>query len=264
MSKFASAVYNTIGKTYDATRSPDPEIVKIIFSLLQPQQNGHYLDVACGSGNYTNALAKSEINIEGVDISEEMLGKARKKNPDITWHQGDAKALPFENSLFDGAICTLATHHMGHFEDAFREVYRVINKGNFVVFTCTPRQIEDCWLQEYFPKMIDDAKNSFANFERLENAFNDAGFKNIRQKPFFVTETLTDLFLYAGKQRPEMYLDPAVRAGISSFHLSVYGDEVEKGLIRLEADISSGKIEQIMSSYESKNGDYLFVAGEKI
>ncbi|MEI6021571.1 MAG: class I SAM-dependent methyltransferase, partial [Bacteroidota bacterium] len=65
----------------------------------------------------------------------------------------------------------------------------------------------------------------------------DAGFENIRQEKFFVTNDLQDLFLYSGKCRPEIYMDPSVRAGISSFHLSVYGDEVENGLAKLKQDI---------------------------
>lgn len=111
--------------------------------------------------------------------------------------------------------------------------------------------------------MIEDSATQFASFERVENALKQAGFQNIKQEPFFVTNSLTDLFLYAGKQRPEMYLDPEVRAGISSFHLSVYGDEAERGLVKLKEDIGSGKMKKIIESYESDTGDYCFVVAEK-
>ncbi len=257
------AIYNTIGKTYDTTRKPDPEIVKTLLGLLTPNGNGVYLDVACGSGNYTDALAKSGLHIEGIDISEEMLSKAKIKNPAIKWHQGDAKALPFEDNSFEGAVCTLATHHIQDIETAFKEIYRVIDKGNFVIFTCTPEQMQDCWLLEYFPKMMEDSMRSFSPFDRLESALSAAGFGYIKQQPFFVTDSLTDLFLYSGKYRPEIYLNPAVRAGISSFHLSVYGDEIEVGLTRLKKDIESGYIREIMKTYESKKGDYSFVFAKK-
>jgi ubiquinone/menaquinone biosynthesis C-methylase UbiE len=56
------AVYNTIGKTYDTTRKPDPEIVQTLIRLIQPKAKGHYLDIACGSGNYTNALAQTDMS----------------------------------------------------------------------------------------------------------------------------------------------------------------------------------------------------------
>lgn len=257
------AIYNTIGKSYDTTRKPDPYIVSTLLRLLDPEKNGCYLDVACGSGNYTNALFQNVINIEGIDISEEMLCKARAKNPKISWHLGDAKNLPFANDSFDGALCTLATHHMGNFEDAFKEVYRVMKKGKFVILTATPEQMKNYWLCHYFPIMMKDAAMRMSNFSRVEKAYADAGFINIKQEPFFVTKKLTDLFLHSGKYRPEMYLDPMVRAGISSFHVSTNGEETKQGLESLEVDIKSEKINEIIQQYESNIGEYLFVVGEK-
>jgi len=259
-----TAIYNTIGKTYDTTRKPDPEIVKILSHFLEPTSSGRYLDVACGSGNYTNALAQTGLNIEGFDISDEMLGKARLKNPAISWHQGDAKELPFQDSSFDGAICTLATHHMGRFEEAFKEIYRVMRPGKFVMLTATPEQMKNYWLCHYFPMMMEDAGQRMSSFRRVEQAYIDAGFINIKQEKFFVTNTLTDWFLHAGKYRPEMYLNPAVRAGISSFHVSANEKEITTGLAALKADIDSGKIQKIIKQYESDGGDYLFVVGEKV
>jgi hypothetical protein len=48
----------------------------------------------------------------------------------------------------------------------------------------------------------------------------DAGFKNIIQETFFVTNDLQYLFLQSGKYRPEIYFDKNVRDGISSFQLA--------------------------------------------
>lgn len=258
------AIYNTIGKTYDTTRRPDSAIVSTLTRLLTPTPNGRYLDVACGSGNYTNALAQNGVAVEGLDISEEMLSKARAKNPALVWHQGDAQVLPFADNSFDGAICTLATHHMPSFPAAFKEIYRVMRPGHFVLLTATPEQMQNYWLWHYFPIMMEDAGRRMSSFAHVKKAYVDAGFINIRQEPFFVTDTLTDWFLYAGKYRPEMYIDPMVRAGISSFHVSANEQEIKGGLAMLEADIASGKIKDIIQQYENEGGDYLFVVGEKI
>ena len=86
--------YNTIGKTYDTTRKADLEIIKLLTEYLLPKPNGKYLDIACGSGNYTTALHKQNIDICGIEISEEMLSKARKKSLDISWYQGGCKKTP--------------------------------------------------------------------------------------------------------------------------------------------------------------------------
>ena len=60
-----------------------------------------------------------------------------------------------------------------------------------------------------------------------------------------------------------MYLRPEIRANVSSF--SAYSDpeEVEAGLLKLEADIASGKIQDVIKSYENDKGDYIFFVVEK-
>ena len=67
---------------------------------------------------------------------------------------------------------------------------------------------------------------------------------------------LTDLFLYAGKNRPELYFDEGFRNGISSFR-EYAGAEVPDGLARLRADLDSGRWQAIRAGadQESKGRD---------
>ena len=259
-----AALYDKIGKTYDATRKPDTAILQTLLRLLAPLPRGRYLDVGCGSGNYTQALWERGVAITGIDISEEMLSKARPKNSKISWRQGDAKKLQFQDASFDGAICTFATHHMGEFEQAFKEVYRVLKAGNFVILTATPEQMQHYWLHHYFPAMMQHSGRQMSSLTRIKAACRVAGFTNIRTEPFFVTRELTDLFLYAGKYRPGLYFDAGFRAGVSAFHVSANQQEITEGLDRLKADIDSGKIHEVIADSETEEGDCLFVAGEKL
>ena len=50
-------VYNRIGKSYDATRRADPFIANRLAHHLDIHSQGIYLDAACGTGNYSLALA---------------------------------------------------------------------------------------------------------------------------------------------------------------------------------------------------------------
>lgn len=256
-------VYNSIGKTYDTTRKPDKEIVEQLLQLLNSQPGKKFLDIGCGSGNYTGALATKGLDIEGIDISDEMLNKAIRKYPSIKFSQGDAKNLPFQEDSFDGATCILATHHIHDNQKLFQEVFRVLKKGNFVIFTATPEQMKGYWLCHYFPKMMEDALKKMANYNDIKKDLEQAGFKKIQANRFFVTENTQDLFLHSGKYRPEFYLDPKVRDGISSFQLSANQTELDNGLKNLADDIESGKIKNIIEKYESDIGDYLFVIGQK-
>jgi ubiquinone/menaquinone biosynthesis C-methylase UbiE len=255
-----SAIYDKIGITYDSTRRADAQIVSRLIELLSPRKNGSYLDVGCGSGNYTQAIFRRGFKVTGLDISEEMLSKARIKNNQIVWITGDAKSMSFESRYFDGAICILATHHIKDIDRAFQEVYRVLKRGNFVIFTAFPEQMNTYWLHHYFPRMMQKAQQAMVSSEIMIRALSSAGFREIRIEKFFVTNALDDWFLHAGKYRPEIYLNPQVRAGISTFALEENQDEVELGCQKLQTDISSGEINKIIASYESNLGDYAFVA----
>lgn len=151
------ALYDRIGLDYDTTRKADPEIVARLLEYLKPDPAGRYLDVACGTGNYTIALAEAGVHMVGVDRSVQMIERARRKASSVEWHLGEVEALPFPDRSFSGAICTLAIHHFDHLHRAFREVYRVMSGGRFVLFTATSEQMAHYWLREYFPHMLDRA-----------------------------------------------------------------------------------------------------------
>ena len=72
-----TAIYDQIGKTYDTTRQADPAIVQQIVRFLDLKPQSRCLDVGCGSGNYTYALQQAGLLMDGVDISAEMLNKAK-------------------------------------------------------------------------------------------------------------------------------------------------------------------------------------------
>lgn len=257
-------IYNKIGLDYDATRKADPYLTRKIIELLQPKIGHTYLDLGCGTGNYTNSLYQKKINVEGVDISKIMLDKAKEKNDKIIWHLGDICQMAFQNGSFQGAFCIFVTHHIYCLTQAFSEIFRVLLNGHFVILSATPKQMEQYWLAHYFPKMIKGGSNVLLGFDELKDMLNVAGFKNIREKKIFVRSNLQDLLLYAGKHHPEIYLNPKVREGLSAFQLFSNPQELKNGLAKLEKDILSEKIFDIIQQYKNSHGDYSFFVAEKI
>src|SRR4029079_7924693 len=63
----------------------------------------HVLDAACGTGDLAIIAATAGATVTGLDFSERMLERARRKRPDVEWIQGDLLALPFEDDSFDAA-----------------------------------------------------------------------------------------------------------------------------------------------------------------
>lgn len=252
-------LYDSIGTTYTTSRRADPEIVKALARKLDMLPTGTYLDIACGTGNYTVALSSIGGKWSAVDVSTVMLEQATAKSSAVSWIRSSADELPFSKAAFDGAICTLAIHHFDDLETPFKELRRTLKHGSFVLFTGLAEQMRDYWLCHYFPEMMARSMEKMPSEIVIRQALLDAGFESISVEPFFVTNELQDLFLYSGKHRPSLYLDPAVRANISSFARLSTESELRAGLNRLHSDIQDGTFSEIAAKYASEQGDYAFV-----
>jgi ubiquinone/menaquinone biosynthesis C-methylase UbiE len=262
-SELCSPLYDRIGLQYDTTRRADPYLVERLIYHLNPGPHGAYLDMACGTGNYTVAVAQTGIRVHGVDQSWRMIAAARAKSPAVVWHIGDVEALPFRDGVFAGVLCTLAIHHFQALQPAFREAFRVLAQGRFVLFTATAEQMRGYWLNAYFPTAMARSIVQMPTLPEIVHALRESGFSTIHTEPYQVRTDLQDFFLYSGKHRPEIYLDPHVRAGISTFAALAETAEVEEGCRRLLQDIQSGHIAGMIARYLHTQGDYLVVVGEK-
>ena len=80
-----SLSYNKISAEYDITRKADPVIVSKVGYLLGLNDLSSYLDVACGTGNYTIALSKLGGRWSAFDASGQMISKAHSKSQIIKW-----------------------------------------------------------------------------------------------------------------------------------------------------------------------------------
>lgn len=255
-----TAKYDQIGKTYNATRQADPYLFGRLLHHLDPDRKGTYLDIGCGTGNYTLEFDKRGYRFTGVDPSSEMLKKARLSKSNIKWVEGSAEELDFENESFDGIIASLTLHHWKDLETGFSQLHRVLkSKGDIVIFTATPKQMDGYWLNHYFPKMLRDSAALMPSMKTLEAIFASLGFVIEIAEPYFIRPKLQDLFLYSGKHEPTRYMDPVFRSGISSFTDVAHFVEVKIGLKLLQKDIASGNITKVIQSYENQNGDYLFL-----
>lgn len=256
--------YDAIGRSYDETRKADAKILAGIVKHLALPRGARLLDVGCGSGNYTIALAEAGFAIEGVDISETMLAHARSKRSDLTWHQGDARKLPFPDASFDGVVSVLATHHMDDLDAALRHMARVVKPGGpLVLFTSTPSQMRAFWLNHYLPSVVHISEVAMTEYDVLAKKLEGAGFTNVVKDLFFVDNSLEDWFLQCGKYRPEVYLDPIVRASISTFALHPDDERLARGLAALEKDIQSGAVKDVIQRYENDGGDFMWVAARR-
>lgn len=256
--------YDTIGNNYDQTRKADSYLTGRLHYHLNPNTNGLYLDIGCGTGNYTDALQKKGYKFIGIDPSKKMLEKAKFRNQEISWRVGTAECSGLETGSIDGIIASLTIHHWPDLKKGAAELFRILkDKGRIVIFTSTPKQMEGYWLNRYFPKMMSDSIAQMPSYTQVQEAMISSGFELHKTEKYVVRPDLQDKFLYCGKQNAEMYFDDDVRHGISSFSSLANQAEVEKGLADLRKDLDTGKHTQIRASYENDLGDYLYIIGKK-
>jgi ubiquinone/menaquinone biosynthesis C-methylase UbiE len=260
----SQALQDLIAQGYDQTRRADAQVTERLRHHLQPAPGEQWLDVGCGTGNYTATLAQTGAELVGVDPSEEMLRQASEKYPDTQWVKAHAEDLPFADGRFDGAITTLSIHLWDNLVKGFEQIHRVVKPGGrLVIFTSMPHQMKRYWLNEYFPSVIEQSTRMMPGFDSLQATLGRARWRLCASEKFFVTEDLQDLMFYSGKHRPELYLESTVRSSISYFAAVENQSAVTEGLQRLKADLESGAFEAVRERYANGFGDYMFIVAEK-
>ncbi len=102
------------------------------FADVEP--GSRVLDVGCGTGTLSLALAKRGHQTIGVDASESYLDGARRlrSHPDITYEHGDARHLPYASASLDACVSTLAIDVIPEVDLVAAEMRRVTRPGGVV------------------------------------------------------------------------------------------------------------------------------------
>ncbi|WP_155898040.1 hypothetical protein [Allocoleopsis franciscana] len=109
-----------------------------------------------------------------------------------------------------------------------------------IFLTFDPRVGEKPWLAEYFPSLWEDAFRVFPSLTDVASLIQASTHRIVEIVPLMLPHNLTDMFFAAGWRRPEIYLNPDVRAGISALALA-NASIVETGVNRLKKDLDSGQ-----------------------
>jgi ubiquinone/menaquinone biosynthesis C-methylase UbiE len=101
--------------------------------LLGSVPTGRALDAACGTGRHAAHLVRLGHRVVGVDLTPEMLARARDRVPGAEFHTADLRNLPADDESFDVVVCGLALAHLPELDPAVRELARVLAPGGHLI-----------------------------------------------------------------------------------------------------------------------------------
>ena len=117
----------------------------------------------------------------GMDPSEGMLEKAKRKNPSIVFKVGSHKMFPFEDKFFDLIYMTDVIHHIPNLDRLFVNLYSKIDtNGRICILTESHEQIETRWYNEFFPSLLMNEKARYPDIEEIKKCAEQNGLVNYK------------------------------------------------------------------------------------
>ncbi|MBB5019194.1 ubiquinone/menaquinone biosynthesis C-methylase UbiE [Chitinivorax tropicus] len=245
-----------------------PSILLPLISHLPRHRDGQIsvLDIGCGTGRYTTALAKRGFPVIGVDHSAAMLHAAYRHSPKLPWLRADVHALPLDDQSVDVTVSTLSSHYWRQHPVAYRELRRV-TRERLVEFTSCREYVGQFWLGRYFPQAMQRTVERFPTLAQIRDTLRQAGFSRLDIHPWFVPRpaqiaTPISGFLYSAKFQPARYLEDDFREAIGTFVNDITALELSQGLAALCKDLDDGSLMAQIESLPADQPDYLFLVAE--
>lgn len=146
MNKFerkSNANYNKKAENYDNTYDGKftVKFKELLCDAVRIGENATVADIGCGNGTLLRSLAqKHTFRGCGVDISENMIGCAKRLNPDMEFYVGGCDNLPFKDNSIDIMIVCAAFHHFPNAKLFAGEAARTLKTGGVLyiadVYVC--------------------------------------------------------------------------------------------------------------------------------
>lgn len=138
---------------------------------------GPVCEVGCGPGQVARYLRDRGVDASGLDLAPAMVEEARRRNPGLSFVEGDLRALPHADGALAGVVAFYALIHLarGSLALALRELHRVLRPGGqlFVAFHVGDevRRVEELWGQRTALDFV------FFGVDEMQGALDAAGFE---------------------------------------------------------------------------------------
>ncbi len=122
--------YTLWSDSYDEPGNPIIALEEaVVRDLIRPVTPGRALDAACGTGRHAEHLARLGHQVLGVDVTPDMLARARDRVAEAEFQTADLRELPLEDASFELIVCGLALAHLPELDAPVGELARVLAPG---------------------------------------------------------------------------------------------------------------------------------------
>jgi ubiquinone/menaquinone biosynthesis C-methylase UbiE len=195
-----------IAATYDRGRDHGPEVLnlwmKSVSSYVKDRKVKTILDLGCGTGRFTEALAVCfDAEVTGLDPSRKMLDQARAKlrDPHVRYELGRAENIPLPDDSLDLIFISMVLHHLDDPAAAARECHRVLKpQATLFVRTGTRDHIPVYPYVGFFPETRPILETILSERSSIRELFEKAGFTTFAED-LVVQEIAPDHEAYAEK-----------------------------------------------------------------
>jgi len=222
----------TMPAAYDAGRGYPPHVLDRWLQAIARVAGdagpiGDILDLGCGTGRYSGALAHHfGAAVVAIDPSDKMLAEAKAKNaPGVRWLSGSGEALPLPDASVDMVFMSMVFHHFRDRDQVARECHRVLRPDGVVVMRVgATERIDDYPYVPFFPRTRDLIARSLTSLGAVQETFERTGFAGQAQE-VVMSETAASWPQYA--ERVSLRAD--------SILIQLAEDEFAEGLAALRA-----------------------------
>lgn len=230
-SPYGPVDYDAISAVYDDVRDADRELLRTLERGADLGPTSRVLDIGCGTGNHTVALANlTGARVSGVEPSEGMLARAIAKRSPVDFRPGDAAHIPFDDGAFDFAFMTDVIHHIPDLDSIWAEIARVLRPGaQACVVTQSHEQIAGRAIARFFPGTVAVDQARYPTIERIVASAATAGLHTEHVETLaYGTEVAIDSdFLRLAEKRGYSMLhrldDDAYAAGLAMLREALAG-----------------------------------------
>jgi SAM-dependent methyltransferase len=179
----------TMPSSYDAGRGYPKAVLEFwlrtIAAPLAGERICDILDLGCGTGRYTAALAAHfGARAVGVDPSAKMLAEAgRKGGRNVRFLRGSGEAVPIPDAEVDMVFMSMVFHHFGSPQKAAKECRRVLREGGVACLRAgATDRIDSYPYVPFFPDARPLLNSDLQSLAFIETTFEEAGFDRVHHE----------------------------------------------------------------------------------